>query len=859
MTENLDIIQLETKKMESVVSDYQIVKQDPDIPLSENDLIATHLSVDEASAEILCRIFDPVYYSSLYLKSEDYVDDSAALEHYLSIGLDKDYIPNPFFDPQLVLTSEKYTNHVSTDINRLPAILWWLKFGQTTVVPTELFDNHFYKTAYKDLESWPGSAYPHFILHGIHEYRFPCEALSSLYNSSGVDDLVQVVPIAKLLAAIPVQFHKRYFSQEVISHLQTLFMPELYRRAAELGDDIDDRSAFFHFLSYGISNGLRPSVLFNADFYELQFNRSKSSRLPWLNANEPVASKSIAGTSSVGPYSSYLHWYFVGREYNIVPTPLFNSSIYLNYNGDIVRNWRGNAFEHYILNGYLESSRKSCAYFEPSFYLNQCGSAGLQHSSVLLDYVLRGEGENLLPCSGISLEKFCAKPKLQSSRLEQMALYMERRLSRLESGTLSQLLEKAVRIEPLVSRAYPPTNVRMAPVLHQDVNLLVTMRKVISNLKGHYYENIVLIPHCRMAGSAQIAGHFTKSLEELGLGSRTLLVTTDLVQFDRPEWFSQSIDYLDISENLESLPPEAQERALLDLLRGLKAKRVFNINSNLCWRTMRSYGRQLSSWMDMYCYLFCWDINSDGHRGGYPIQWFQSTFGYLKGVFTDSEYLRNELIERYSLNRRYAEKIVTLYTPSSVDSYDYSEAIAARTLQSEIKRCFWAGRFDRQKRFDLVVEIARRAPDLEIWVWGKSVLNDSLVDFDQLPSNIRLMGEYRKLDDVPISGCDFMLYTSEWDGLPTVLIEAGERGIPVVASAVCGVPEIVNSNTGYPVADVLNVECYLKAIAQLYKEPEKTYQKSQRLRQKTLTEFTMGSYVHKVGCALQIEAVNDVI
>ena len=154
----------------------------------------------------------------------------------------------------------------------------------------------------------------------------------------------------------------------------------------------------------------------------------------------------------------------------------------------------------------------------------------------------------------------------------------------------------------------------------------------------------------------------------------------------------------------------------------------------------------------------------------------------------------------------------------------------------------WAGRFDLQKRFDLVVEIARLRPDLEICAWGKPVLHDIDLDLDDLPPNIRLMGVYDGFDQLPLDDVDFLLYTSGWDGIPNVVLEGAQSGIPIVASAVGGVPEVVTPETGYPVVDTDDPAAYVAAIEQLLSEPAAATRRSALLREQVHELFDADNY-----------------
>lgn len=64
-------------------------------------------------------------------------------------------------------------------------------------------------------------------------------------------------------------------------------------------------------------------------------------------------------------------------------------------------------------------------------------------------------------------------------------------------------------------------------------------------------------------------------------------------------------------------------------------------------------------------------------------------------------------------------------------------------------------------------------------------------DYDWDLPNIKLMGVFSDYREIVDGDPDVFLYTSAWDGVPTILLAIGEIGIPIVATNVGGVGEVV--------------------------------------------------------------------
>lgn len=149
--------------------------------------------------------------------------------------------------------------------------------------------------------------------------------------------------------------------------------------------------------------------------------------------------------------------------------------------------------------------------------------------------------------------------------------------------------------------------------------------------------------------------------------------------------------------------------------------------------------------------------------------------------------------------------------------------IAARSAKLH-KRVLWASRLDREKRPGLVPTIADRLarvdPAVHIDMYGHAVLeNFDTAILDGHP-NLTWRGPYDGFRSLDVDSYDAFLYTSWYDGMPNVVLEAVATGLPVIAPDVGGIGEFIeNGKTGLLLPSVADdeaaAEVYVAAILQL--------------------------------------------
>jgi glycosyltransferase involved in cell wall biosynthesis len=108
------------------------------------------------------------------------------------------------------------------------------------------------------------------------------------------------------------------------------------------------------------------------------------------------------------------------------------------------------------------------------------------------------------------------------------------------------------------------------------------------------------------------------------------------------------------------------------------------------------------------------------------------------------------------------------------------------------------GRLAPQKDYPTLLSVAARVhestPEAVFVVVGDGPLRDNLqsrIDAEQLP--VRLLGHRTDVADV-LGAADVFLLTSHWEARALVVQEAMQVGVPVVATAVGGVPELVDDS-----------------------------------------------------------------
>ncbi|WP_299819786.1 glycosyltransferase [uncultured Jannaschia sp.] len=455
-------------------------------------------------------------------------------------------------------------------------------------------------------------------------------------------------------------------------------------------------------------------------------------------------------------------------------------------------------------------------------------------------------------------------------------------VERFHHGTLGEMVGRATALDPLVALSWPEVgNIRIG-TFNSD---LVMSRTVALHALAHRAElrrarAVVVVNRPRWGGGRRMEGHLAHALADIHGAREVLVLTTEQGGEMPPGKLPAGTRHVDMSD-LDLASPELREQVLCAFLRILRPDIVFNVNSRLMWDAMTPFGRTLSQEMALVAGLFCEERTAHGHETGYTIHRVYRHFDILAAICTDSAALRATLCERYLIPPDQSGKLRVLRAPvdpsirpvvvpgdgaaeqartpfgeTAADAAgevpDAIEPDAVRAAGPRRPQVFWSGRLDPQKRVDLVYAIAREMPEVEFRLWGERVLTRAATRLPPAPENVVLEGRYERFADLPLQQADLWLYTSAWDGVPSVLLEVAMTGLPIVGTLVGGTGEILKATgaRGVP-ADAREPGAYVEAIRETLADRDGARRRALALREELVAERRPEAYRAEVAAILE--------
>lgn len=359
------------------------------------------------------------------------------------------------------------------------------------------------------------------------------------------------------------------------------------------------------------------------------------------------------------------------------------------------------------------------------------------------------------------------------------------------------------------------------------------------------------LPFLSTGGAEQVALNLSRAVRALRPAQSVVLLVTDrpLVseRMSLPEGVLCLVfdDYLPPGSDLH-----LRQRFLHDLLRAIRPAAFHNINSESAWHLILAEGERLQRYTRLHASIFAFQFGPDGRTPvGFAAYFLARAMPVLASLTSDNQRFIDDAAARYRLSPADRARMHVLYQPCRLFALGGTQSASQlnpRPVAGEAQprlRVLWAGRLDAEKRIDLFLDVVRACPFADFHVFGQIVLGDG----QPLPAlpNLYCAGPFSSpLEWIAGGRFDAFLFTSRWEGLPNVLVEAGALGFAVIAPVVGGVGELITEATGYPLCEAPAVEDYVAALMAIRMDPAAAAQRAQALRQLVEERHAWPRFVH---------------
>ncbi len=341
---------------------------------------------------------------------------------------------------------------------------------------------------------------------------------------------------------------------------------------------------------------------------------------------------------------------------------------------------------------------------------------------------------------------------------------------------------------------------------------ILPIRNAVKAQFPEAYGYVILLPWLE-SGGAELVGSW-HYLAAKALGLNPLIILTDQPNITT-RFAAQGFNILNlpalyeetVGKPYKDLARESRMEVLTSVIEVLQPDIMQLIHAYIGYSALSApatKSRLRAACNTLFVSAFCPHIHPQGNYDGY-FRDIPDIADVVDQFVFDNDWYLGEMASTYALPP----------TQSHALKYPVESLPKPRAQAPEKKKVLWASRFDSQKNPKIVAEIAVQMPDVEFLMYGREVMGDDQINWENMPANVTHGGPFFNIDELPIKDCFAFLYTSKFDGTPNILLEIGSRGLPIVTPNIGGIAGYLGEDWPLYVADPEDIAGYVSGLKKL--------------------------------------------
>lgn len=164
-----------------------------------------------------------------------------------------------------------------------------------------------------------------------------------------------------------------------------------------------------------------------------------------------------------------------------------------------------------------------------------------------------------------------------------------------------------------------------------------------------------------------------------------------------------------------------------------------------------------------------------------------------------------------------------------------------KDISNEVKKVVFVGRVSELKGCNNIIDVAYKFPQIEFTLIGK--VENSYIN-KKIPDNVKMIGEVNNVID-QIKMADVFLFPTHTEGFPCALLEAMAVGLPIIATRVGAIPDMLEEKGGL-YCKINNNEDIISSIQKLQYDKELRTRMSEWNRNKVKSNYLKEDVLKKI-------------